>query len=381
MQNCNNYNFFKFNPSDCDILIVEDSKSLLKILDSTFKKLNFNTHITTLLQEAREIINSNKIDYIILDINLPDGNGYELIKELSSSKTKIIVLTSQTDSQLKEASYQKGVIDFINKDKNFLYKISEIPNLIKQLEKNKLKNILIIEDSFVVREQLKDILNNRNYNVIEASNTDEALTKISTTTIDLLLLDLELENSNGYDFLVKNKKLILDNLKIRVMIITGNISPNLIRDAFRLGVKEIIKKPYSIEQLVLKIDIFINEKDTEDEMNCSKQLLEQYKNTVDRSAIVSKADANGIITYVNEAFCEISGYEEDELIGKAHSIVRHPDMDSSIYKDLWHTIKEEKKPWTGKIKNRKKDGTAYWVQTIINPILDANNNIMELEQI
>ncbi len=377
MQNCNNYNFFKFNPSDCDILIVEDSKSLLKILDSTFKKLNFNTHITTLLQEAREIINSNKIDYIILDINLPDGNGYELIKELSSSKTKIIVLTSQTDSQLKEASYQKGVIDFINKDKNFLYKISEIPNLIKQLEKNKLKNILIIEDSFVVREQLKDILNNRNYNVIEASNTDEALTKISTTTIDLLLLDLELENSNGYDFLVKNKKLILDNLKIRVMIITGNISPNLIRDAFRLGVKEIIKKPYSIEQLVLKIDIFINEKDTEDEMNCSKQLLEQYKNTVDRSAIVSKADANGIITYVNEAFCEISGYEEDELIGKAHSIVRHPDMDSSIYKDLWHTIKEEKKPWTGKIKNRKKDGTAYWVQTIINPILDANNNIME----
>ena len=377
MHNCSNHSFFKFNPSDYNILIVEDSKSLLKILDSTFKKLNFNTHITTLLQEAREIINFNKIDYIILDINLPDGNGYELIKELSFSKSKIIVLTSQTDSQLKEASYQKGVIDFINKDKNFLYKISEIPNLIKQLEKNKSKNILIVEDSLVVREQLKDILNNRNYNVIEASNGDEALTKISTIKIDLLLLDLELENSNGYDFLIKNKKLILDNLKIRVMIITGNISPNLIRDSFRLGVKEIIKKPYGIEELVLKTDIFINEKDTEDEMNCSKQLLEQYKNTVDRSSIVSKADANGIITYVNEAFCEISGYKEDELIGKAHNIVRHPDMDSSIFENLWHTIKEEKKPWTGKIKNRKKDGTAYWVKTIINPILDVHNNVME----
>jgi PAS domain S-box-containing protein len=372
-----NYSFFRFNPSDYNILIVEDSKSLLKILDSTLKKINFNTHITTLLQEAREIINSNKIDYVILDINLPDGNGYELIKELSSSKTKIIVLTSQTDSQLREVSYQKGVIDFINKDKNFLYKISEIPNLIKQLEKNKSKNILIVEDSLVVREQLKDILNNRNYNVIEASNADEALIKISTTKIDLLLLDLELENSNGYDFLVKNKKLILDNLRIRVMIITGNISPNLIRDSFRLGVKEIIKKPYGIEELVLKTDIFINEKDTEDEMNCSKQLLEQYKNTVDRSSIVSKANAKGIITYVNEAFCKISGYTQEELLGKSHNIVRHPDMDSSVFKEMWHTIKDLKIPWTGIVKNRKKDGSAYWVQTIINPILDNNGEILE----
>ena len=63
--------------------------------------------LSATLKEARGVINSNKMDYIILDINLPDGHGYELIKELSSSVSKIIVLTSQTDSQLKEASYQK----------------------------------------------------------------------------------------------------------------------------------------------------------------------------------------------------------------------------------------------------------------------------------
>ena len=135
-------------------------------------------------------------------INLPDGNGYELIKELSSSKAKIIVLTSQTDSQLREVSYQKGIIDFINKDKNFIYKISEIPNLIKQLERNKSKTILIVDDSFVVREQLKDILHNRNYTVLEAKNAKEALEIIHLNKIDLMLLDLELEESNGYDFLI-----------------------------------------------------------------------------------------------------------------------------------------------------------------------------------
>jgi PAS domain S-box-containing protein len=357
--------------------MVEDSKSLIKILNTSFKSLGFNTFLAMTLQEAREIIKINKIDYIILDINLPDGSGYDLIKELSTTLIKIIVLTSQTDSQLKEVSYQKGVMDFINKDKNFLYKISEIPQLIKQIEKNRFKTVLVVDDSFVVREQIKSILSNRNYNLIEAINTNEALNKISTNKIDLMLLDLELEGLSGYDFLVKNKKLILDEQKIKVVFITGNISSNFIRDAFRLGVKDIIKKPYAIEELILKTDLFINDKDVEDEMICSKQLLEQYKNTVDRSSIVSKADFKGNITYVNEAFCKISGYKEEELIGKPHNIVRHPDMDSSVFKEMWHTIKDLKQPWSGIVKNRKKDGNFYWVQTIINPILDENGNILE----
>ena len=200
-----NSNCSNFNPINYNILMVEDSKSLIKILNTSFKSLGFNTFLAMTLQEAREIIKINKIDYIILDINLPDGSGYDLIKELSTTLIKIIVLTSQTDSQLKEVSYQKGVMDFINKDKNFLYKISEIPQLIKQIEKNRFKTVLVVDDSFVVREQIKSILSNRNYNLIEAINTNEALNKISTNKIDLMLLDLELEGLSGYDFLVKNK--------------------------------------------------------------------------------------------------------------------------------------------------------------------------------
>ncbi|MDD4329502.1 MAG: response regulator [Aliarcobacter sp.] len=369
--------YFEFKSKNFNILIVEDSSSMIKIINNIFSSSGFNTFLAPTLKEAREILNNKNIDYIILDINLPDGNGYELIKELSSSKAKIIVLTSQTDSQLREVSYQKGIIDFINKDKNFIYKISEIPNLIKQLERNKSKTILIVDDSFVVREQLKDILHNRNYTVLEAKNAKEALEIIHLNKIDLMLLDLELEESNGYDFLIKNRALILDKLNIKVMIISGNISSNLIRDSFRLGVKEIIRKPYAIEELILKTDIFIGDKDMEDEVTCKTQLLNQYKNTVDRSFIVSKTDAKGIITYANEAFCTISGYEEKELLGRPHNIVRHPDMDSLAFKEMWHTIKELKNPWSGIVKNKKKDGSAYWVQTIINPIIDNNGEILE----
>lgn len=351
MERCN---YFEFKSENLNILIIEDSSSMIKMINTVFLNYGFNTFLSSTLKDAREIISLKKIDYIILDINLPDGNGYELIKELSASLSKIIVLTSQTDSQLKKASYQKGVVDFINKDKNFLYKISEIPKLIQQIEKNKNKNILIVDDSFVVREQIKDILRNRNYNVLEAKNAKDALEIICLKKIDLILLDLELEKSNGYDFLIKNRALILEKLNIKVVIITGNISSTLLRDAFRLGVKEIIKKPYVIEELILKTDIFINDKDMEDEIICKTQLLNQYKDTVDRSSIFSKADKKGIITYANEAFCEISGYTQEELLGKPHNIVRHPDMDSSVFKEMWHTIKDLKTPWRGIIKNRKK---------------------------
>ena len=367
----------KFESSNFNILIVEDSSSMSKMINTIFSNLGFNTFLAPTLKDAREILNKHNINYILLDMNLPDGNSYELIEELSSLSVKIIVLTSLTDCQLKEASYQKGIIDFVNKDKNFIYKIAEIPNLIKQIERNKLKTILIADDSSLEKEQLKEIFTNRNYKVLKASNEKEILNLVDTNKIDLMLLDLELGNLNAYDFLLKNKKTILDKLKIKVLFLAENISSNLLRDAFRLGVREIIKKPFTLEELILKTDMFINDKDIEDEVFCKTQLLNQYKNTVDRSYIVSKTNENGIITYINEAFCKISGYTQEELLGNPHTIVRHPNTNSNLFKTMWHTIKELKKPWMGKIKNRKKDGSDYWVQTIINPILGTNGEILE----
>lgn len=109
---------------------------------------------------------------------------------------------------------------------------------------------------------------------------------------------------------------------------------------------------------------------------CSQKILNEYKEAVDISSIVSKTDVHGIITYVNEKFCEISGYLKHELIGKPHSIVRHPDMPSHIFKEMWETI-QNKEPWTGKVKNKKKNGEPYYVNTVINPIVDCDGNIME----
>ncbi len=92
---------------------------------------------------------------------------------------------------------------------------------------------------------------------------------------------------------------------------------------------------------------------------------------VDAFAIVSEADTRGIITYANKKFCEVSQYSLDELIGQPHSIIRHPDMPKSAFKELWDTIKAGK-IWQGEVKNRRKDGSHYWVYATVGPLLDAD---------
>jgi len=108
----------------------------------------------------------------------------------------------------------------------------------------------------------------------------------------------------------------------------------------------------------------------------NSNLLTEYKKAVDLSNIVSKTNPKGVITYVNDKFCEISGYTRDELIGKPHNIIRHPDMPREAFKDLWDTIKA-KKSWNGVVTNMKKDGGQYIVDTTVIPILDVDGDVVE----
>ncbi len=375
--NCQTTIKFTFQPQNYNILIIEDSKSINKILYTTFTKLKYNCFQAFTLKEAKEILASNDIHYLMLDVNLPDGSGYDIIKELENTPEKIFVLTNETDKQFREVAYQKGVIDFIEKDKAFFNKIGQISSSIEQLEKNRFKTILIIDDSIVIQEQLKDIFENRYYNVEIASSTAIALDILNTKLIDLIILDVELKNENGIEFLQKNRINIVDKQKIPVMIVSGNVDSSTTRNALKAGAVDLIKKPYVIEEIVLKVDLWIDYKRKDDEIQCTQQLLNQYKDTVDRSSIVSKANPSGLITYVNDKFCEISGYTRDELLGKNHNIIRHDDMNKEIFSDLWHTIKTLKQPWVNKVKNKKKHGGAYWVDTVINPILDIEGNVVE----
>jgi PAS domain S-box-containing protein len=104
--------------------------------------------------------------------------------------------------------------------------------------------------------------------------------------------------------------------------------------------------------------------------------LNEYKKAVDASTIFSISDLKGRIMYANRQFREVSGYTLEELVGKPHSIVRHPDMPSEAFKEMWDTIKK-KEIWQGIVKNRRKNGEPYYVDATIVPIMDDNGEVYE----
>jgi len=143
----------------------------------------------------------------------------------------------------------------------------------------------------------------------------------------------------------------------------------------RKKVQKIKKKEKTLDTITFDaLTHFI--KQTSLELKHNVALTNQYKNAVDASALVSKTDKDGFITYVNEHFCKVSKYSADELIGKKHNIVRDPQVSSFIFKKMWQTLLAGK-VWRGSFSNKAKDGSLYYVDATIMPIFDENGEIEE----
>jgi len=112
------------------------------------------------------------------------------------------------------------------------------------------------------------------------------------------------------------------------------------------------------------------------EVSEKESILNQYKEAIDTTLIVSKTNTKGIITYVNDKFCSLSGYTREELMGKSHNMVRAKNVKPELFKDLWDTI-QSKKIWEGTLENTAKNGDSYYVEATVCPLLDTKGEILE----
>ena len=234
--------------------------------------------------------------------------------------------------------------------------------------------ILYVDDDRSIIEFIKIIFKKNNIiNVTYAKDGEEGLSLYEKHQYDLVITDMHMPVMDGFE-LIKNIRKI--NPKQIFTMVTATDNKDDLVKAIQLRINYFIEKPIVPKEfmsVLLESFDLIKEKK---ELILSNILLKQYKHAIDKSTILSKADLQGRITYVNQQFCKLSQYEEKELIGKPHSILRDSNMPSSTFKQLWANLKA-KKQWQGVIRNKAKDGSIYIVDALIIPIMDEEDNVLE----
>lgn len=150
---------------------------------------------------------------------------------------------------------------------------------------------------------------------------------------------------------------------------TAHQENDFLLGAIKNGVYHYANKPVNIKEIIYKVQEACQAQYQYVIAKHNYKEAQSYLNVINQVAIVSKTDLLGDITYVNEMFCNISGYEESELLGKSHNLVKHQDSANEMYKEMWEKIRMGQK-WSGKLKNKAKDGDPYFVNANIFPIYD-----------
>ena len=200
-------------------------------------------------------------------------------------------------------------------------------------------------------------------------NGIDALKEFGENKFSIIISDIDIDGINGFELIEKIKNI---NKNIVTMIYSQNDDKESFLKTIYLKIDGYLMPPFDtnnfLEILCKSIEKCKAKKEKKEKKIESLRIQKQFTDLVDKNSIISKTDKNGIITFVNENFCKVSEYTKEELLGKTHNLVRHPDNSEEIYIDLWNTIKNKKIEWSGVIKNLSKSGKTYYIKTTIKPI-------------
>ncbi|MEF3191525.1 MAG: diguanylate cyclase [Campylobacterales bacterium] len=240
-------------------------------------------------------------------------------------------------------------------------------------------SILIVEDEADVRQQLATFLRRRGATIYEAANGEEGLELFNKLAPNLIISDIQMPKMTGLEMARIIKSQSIDT---PIIIATAFSDQKRLFEAIESGVDGYLAKPVKLEKIwqevqkALKIFLYHQEiKEKNLLLERQKMELERDREIINRYVLYSKTDLQGIIVEVTDAFCQLTGYSREELIGRSHNILRDPQADPEIYRKLWETITSGQ-IWTGELHNRRKDGSYYWTKAVIGPLRDLSGEIV-----
>ncbi|WP_321312539.1 PAS domain S-box protein [Halarcobacter sp.] len=372
----NNYNI----ESSIDNLSTEVLNSQANVLERTIFR---NTKSATILGEHIKIVNGNMSsfdtfakmllselkgvsnlqlapDAVVKKIYPLEGNekaiGHDLFKDDARKKEAFLTRKSHKLTLAGPFTLIQGGVGIIARkpiyinDKfwGFASALIILDDLIKNTNINELK-----EKNYIFRlkrvhpdtEKMDIFYGNKNFSSEQKVYTKSLKVPNGTWYLDIQYTGIYLSNSLVF---------ILYFVSILISFLLG----------YLLFI--ILNRPRELEKLNDLLEKKVQEQTKKIQNNLD--LIGTY-------VLYSRTDSEGIITEVSEAFCKLTGYSKDELIGKTHSILKETNYSNQFYENMWNTIKSGK-TWAGELKNKAKSGHSFWVYSMISPEYDENNSLV-----
>jgi len=247
-------------------------------------------------------------------------------------------------------------------------------------------SILYVEDDEDAIEHLSSVLETLFLTVDKAYDGNHGLESYNNyystynKYYDLVLTDIEMPRKNGIEL----SEIILDiNPNQNIIVISAYNEKERLQQLLTMGITNFLHKPVESRNFFDTFKkcskLICQQNKLKEELHSSQEVnhnLEVLLDIVNQVSIISKTNLQGTITFVNDLFCQTTGYTQEELLGQKHNILRHPDMPNTIFKHIWQDIKIGK-VWKGKLKNKTKEGESFTINANIFPIVDSNKKIVE----
>lgn len=242
--------------------------------------------------------------------------------------------------------------------------------LKKLLFYSKKLHLLYVENEFSKREKSKTVFEELFAVVYVANSVAEGLNLFGAYYVDIVITDIEMPNGNALEMVRTIRK---QNHTIPIIAVFKDVKHDYFRETIEIGIDAYLIEPLEEKIVVQTLRRIVKN------IRAVKGSHEEsrYFRVLTEASIVSKSNIDGIITYVNDNLCKISGYTRQELIGKSHNIFRHPKNPQTMYKEMWDTILSGKM-WHSRLENLTKSGDSFLADTMIIPLKDRNGKILEL---